>query len=85
MISQASRQFLGMKTCFFLYVSDVEIIHQRKLKYGAEVVFPLENMDYGDRQGGVKDPFGNFDGYPKGSLKMIITIKKGYHEINCSE
>lgn len=74
MLSQANGQFVGMNTCFYFYVSDVDEMYQRALAAGGEAVFPPANMDYGDRQGGVKDPFGNY--------WWISTRleKKGYHE-----
>ncbi len=60
MISQASGVFSGMRTCFYLYVSDVDLVYKRAIRNGAKSVFEAANMDYGDRQAGVEDPFGNY-------------------------
>ncbi len=74
MISQASAQFEGMRTAFYLYVNDVDTVFQNALKHGGEVVFEPADMDYGDRQGGVKDPEGNYWWISK------RLVEKGYHE-----
>ncbi|MEM6345030.1 MAG: VOC family protein [Bacteroidota bacterium] len=74
MISQASGSFLGMRTAFYLYVKDVDEIHQRAVEQGATVVFEAADMDFGDRQSGVMDPSGNY---------WWISnrfVEKGYHE-----
>lgn len=60
MISQARGQFLDMHTSFYLYVNDVDAVFERSIKNGAEKVFDPADMDYGDRQGGIKDPSGNY-------------------------
>lgn len=60
MIAQASDSFLGMSTAFYLYVNDVDILFENVVKNGAQVVFPPEDMDYGDRQAGVMDIAGNY-------------------------
>ncbi|MEL7530309.1 MAG: VOC family protein [Bacteroidota bacterium] len=74
MISQARGDFLGMRTAFYLYVKDVDTIHQRAVAHGATVVFEAADMDFGDRQSGVMDPSGNY---------WWISNRfehKGYHE-----
>ena len=60
MLSQARPPFEGMATAFYLYVSDVDALYEKALKAGAESVFPPADLDYGDRQGGVKDPSGTY-------------------------
>ena len=74
MISQARGQFLNMRTAFYLYVDNVDVIHQRALDNGAKVEFEPVDMDYGDRQSGVIDPSGNYWWISK------RLVKEGYHE-----
>ncbi|MGE5205403.1 MAG: VOC family protein [Chlamydiota bacterium] len=42
-----------------LYVSDVDAVYARAVAAGATPVFAPVNQDYGDREGYVKDKFGN--------------------------
>jgi len=74
MISQARGQFLNMRTAFYLYVDDVEKIHQRAIEYGAKSEFEPNDMPYGDRQSGIVDPSGNYWWISK------RLTNKGYHE-----
>lgn len=60
MISQASGQFENMRTALYLYTKDVDRLYKRALINGAESVFAPMDMDYGDRQGGIVDPSGNY-------------------------
>lgn len=60
MVSQARGDFLGMRTSFYLFVSDVDAAHQKAVEKGAEEVLAPADMSYGDRQSGVKDPAGNY-------------------------
>ena len=53
-------QFLNMRTAFYLFVDDVEEIHQRAVVYGAKVEFEPTDMPYEDRQSGIIDPSGNY-------------------------
>lgn len=74
MISQARGQFLNMRTSFYLYVDNVDEIHQRAVESGAKVEFEPADMDYQDRQSGVVDPSGNYWWISK------RLVNKGYHE-----
>lgn len=60
MISQASGQFLGMRTSFYLYTDDVDGLYERAMGHGAKSVFEPADMDFGDRQGGIEDVSGNY-------------------------
>lgn len=60
MVSQARGDFECMRTAFYLFVNDVDAIYQNAMKHHAEDVFPPADMDYGDRQAGIKDPAGNY-------------------------
>ncbi len=60
MISQARDQFLGMRTSFYLFVDDVDLIYNRAIENGAKSELKPMDMDYEDRQGGIVDPAGNY-------------------------
>ncbi len=60
MIAQASPPFEGMRTTHYLYVADVDTMHQNALQAGALEFFPPSDMDYGDRQSGITDPSGSY-------------------------
>jgi uncharacterized glyoxalase superfamily protein PhnB len=60
MIAQASDEFMGMRTAFYLYVNDVDMLFKSAVDNGGKIVFAPEDMDYGDRQGGIVDPAGNY-------------------------
>lgn len=74
MISQASGQFLNMRTAFYLFVDNVDEVHKRAVEYGAKVEFEPADMDYQDRQSGIIDPSGNYWWISK------RLVKKGYNE-----
>lgn len=60
MISQSSETFPAMASAYYLYVNDADHTQAAALAAGASEVMPVGDMNYGDRQGGVKDPFGNY-------------------------
>lgn len=60
MISQARGQFMGMCSAYYLYVDDVDAVYEKAIANGAQGIFEAADMDYGDRQAGIKDPFGNY-------------------------
>lgn len=74
MISQARGPFLNMRTAFYLYVDDVDAMHQRALAHGATAEFEPADMDYGDRQSGIVDPSGNYWWISK------RLVEKGYED-----
>lgn len=74
MVSQAREQFLNMRAAFYLFVDNVDEVHQRAIEYGAKVEFEPAEMDYQDRQSGIIDPSGNYWWISK------RLINKGYHE-----
>jgi PhnB protein len=49
----------GTAVGLLLYVEDVDAVFNRAVKEGATVVRPLADQFYGDRTGGVLDPFGH--------------------------
>lgn len=60
MVSQARGDFMGMRTALYLFVADVDVVHQQALASGGQEVFEPADMDYGDRQSGIVDPAGNY-------------------------
>lgn len=59
MVSEAS-DFLGaVPAALYVYVDDVDARHASALGAGGEELFAPDDMPYGDRQSGVRDPFGN--------------------------
>jgi uncharacterized glyoxalase superfamily protein PhnB len=42
-----------------LYVADVDAAYARAIRAGGEALFPPADQPYGERSGGVRDPFGN--------------------------
>jgi len=43
----------------YLYVKDVDSVFKKAISSGAKVIREVENMFYGDRSGGILDPFGH--------------------------
>ena len=49
----------GTPLSLLLYVEDVDRTVQRAIAAGAKLEQPVEDKFYGDRMGGIKDPFGH--------------------------
>jgi PhnB protein len=49
----------AMPSAFHIYVPDTDATFERAVTAGATVIHPPADMEYGERSGGVKDPFGN--------------------------
>ena len=48
-----------MPTTFYLYVPNPDATYASALQAGATSIYPVADQPYGDRNGGIKDPFGN--------------------------
>ncbi len=59
MISEASNQYKSMPSSFYLYVENADLALAQAIRYGAKLEMAVADMPYGDRQGGVRDAFGN--------------------------
>jgi PhnB protein len=46
-------------TTLHLYVADADAVYEQALREGATSIQPVADQPYGDRSGGVTDPFGN--------------------------
>ncbi len=49
----------GSTVHLYLYVEDVDMLFERAVAAGAKVLSPVVTQFYGDRSGGVTDPFGH--------------------------
>jgi uncharacterized glyoxalase superfamily protein PhnB len=58
-MGEAHGQYKPMKSMFYLYVPDCDAVYQRALAAGATSLSEPKDQPYGDRSGGVTDPFGN--------------------------
>lgn len=59
MASEASEAYPAMPSAYYLYVEDADASMASALAAGASLEMEVADMSYGDRQGGVRDPFGN--------------------------
>jgi PhnB protein len=53
------RKLGGTPLHLYVYVADADTAFKRALDSGSKIVAPLEDQDWGDRCGGVQDPFGH--------------------------
>jgi PhnB protein len=58
-MGEAHGKYGPMPTMFYLYVADCDAVYRRALAAGATSIAEPQNHPYGDRSGGVTDPFGN--------------------------
>ena len=49
----------GSPLHLYVYVANVDEVFRRALEAGAKVIDPVEDKDWGDRCGGIEDPFGH--------------------------
>lgn len=59
MISECEGRFPASQCAFYLYVEDADAAMARAIEHDMEKIMDAADMDYGDRQGGVKDKAGN--------------------------
>jgi PhnB protein len=59
MLGDANPEIKPSLACIHLYVDDTDATYHRALKAGAISLREPADQFYGDRSGGVKDPFGN--------------------------
>jgi PhnB protein len=58
-MGEAHGPYQPMPTMFYLYVEDCDALYKRALSAGATSISEPQDQPYGDRSGGVTDPFGN--------------------------
>lgn len=56
--ARSPQSFGGSPVLIHLYVEDVDARVRQAVAAGAKLVRPVEDQFYGDRSGGVEDPFG---------------------------
>jgi len=49
----------GTPVHIYLYVEDVDAVFSQAIAAGSKQLLPVQNQFYGDRSGGVTDPFGH--------------------------
>lgn len=59
MVSEASSAFPAMPSSHYLYVADADAAMEAAMAAGAIKIMDVANMPYNDRQGGIKDHWGN--------------------------
>lgn len=59
MVSEAPEKYRDMRGSYYLFVENTDASMKQALENGAVLEMEVEDMPYGDRQGGVIDPFGN--------------------------
>lgn len=59
MVGEPSDAYPPMPTSCYLFVKNVDTVIPRALEMGAVLEMPVMDMPYGDRQGGIRDPWGN--------------------------
>jgi len=59
MVSEPHGQYLTKSPGVYSYVENADEIYERAIRAGATVLYPIADMPYGDRMGGVTDAFGN--------------------------
>jgi PhnB protein len=57
--AKSPQSYGGTPVSILIYVEDVDTVFQRAVAAGATVERPVEDKFYGDRMGGVIDPFGH--------------------------
>ena len=58
MDARSARTIGGSPISLMVYVEDVDALVARAVAAGAKLVRPIANQFYGDRTGGIDDPFG---------------------------
>lgn len=59
MVGESGAQYPPMPASYYLYVADADESMSRAVSAGAESIMPVGDKPYGDRQGGVRDAWGN--------------------------
>ena len=49
----------GSPVGIMVYIADVDAVVDRAVKAGGKLTRPVEDQFYGDRMGGIEDPFGH--------------------------
>jgi PhnB protein len=58
-LADATEQYPPTLSAIHLYVPNVDALHARAVRAGATPLYPITDQPYGDREGSVRDAFGN--------------------------
>jgi PhnB protein len=58
-VADANDAYAARTMTIHLYVDDADATYERAMKAGAESMYAVSDQPWGDRQGCVRDPFGN--------------------------
>jgi PhnB protein len=58
-LSRSPRALGGSAVHMYIYVADVDAVFKRAIEAGAKVIDKVEDKEWGDRCGGIEDPFGH--------------------------
>jgi PhnB protein len=58
-LSRSPRSYGGSPVQMYIYVADVDQVVKRAIANGAKAIDQVENRDWGDRCGGIEDPYGH--------------------------
>jgi PhnB protein len=58
MVSEPHGEYQTKLPGVYMYVENADEIYERAIRAGATSLYPMADMPYGDRMGGVTDPFG---------------------------
>jgi PhnB protein len=58
-LSRAPRSYGGSPVHMYIYVADTDDVVRRAVAAGAKIIDEVENRDWGDRCGGIEDPYGH--------------------------
>ena len=72
-IGEANQQVPPIPATIHLKVDDVDAVYERALQAGGTSLYPPTDHEYGERDGGVKDPGGNhwYIGSPRGETHFL--------------
>jgi len=59
MLGEAMEPWQPMTASLYLYVPDTDAVYRRAIEAGGKSLMEPTDMFYGDRNGGLQDPFGN--------------------------
>jgi PhnB protein len=74
-LTRSPRSYGGSPVQMYIYVADVDEVVTRAIANGARAIDQVENRDWGDRCGGIEDPYGHiwFVGTPLKDLPRKVT------------
>ncbi len=58
-LSRSPRSYGGSPVHLYIYVADVDEVFKRAIEAGAKTIDVPEDREWGDRCGGIEDPYGH--------------------------